>query len=152
AKISSMRCEAHTFLTACDDDVTVPISDRLRRHRNRPEPRAADEVNGHRRGFDRQRRQNRSLAGWILPLCGCGDLAEEDLGDFAGLGVCALERLGDNGLAEFVCGNARQRSIERADRRTCGASDDDGFLAVHEYLPSRIRGGSVAALLSNRNG
>ena len=128
----AVRGHAHRFLAAGDDDVAVAVEDRLVAERDRPQPRAAELVYAPRGALDRDAGADRGLPGRVLALTRGQDLAHDDLGDLRPLDARALQRLLDGDLAELVGGQIRERPVERADRRT-GCADDDDIVGHSEF-------------------
>ncbi len=128
AQMRGVRRHAHGFLTAGDDDVGISVQDRLIAERDRAQTGAAELVHAPRRDLDRNARRDRSLSRGILSLPGSQDLTQDDLGHALALDARARERRFDGDLAQRMARQRSQRAVERADRRTRRADNDNVVL------------------------
>ncbi len=76
---------------------------------------------------------HRGLASRVLALARCQDLAKDDLVHFVGGNVGTLESGLDRDGAELMGGCVGEGAVERADRRTRRA-DDDNICCSHEQV------------------
>ncbi len=126
AQVRGVLRLAHALLAAGDDDGGGARLDLLGAEGNGAQAGAAHLVDAPGRAIDRDAGGDRRLASRVLALAGREHLAEDDLGDVAGLDAGALDSRLDGDLSELVAGQARQRAVERADRRPRCAGNDDG--------------------------
>ncbi len=134
AQVDAVRRLAHALLTAGDDDLGIAVADRLIPERNGAQPRTAelvDAVSGH---LERNAGTDRGLPSRVLPFAGGEDLAHDDLGNILRLDMRAAQRLGDRDLAELMGRQAGEPAVERPDRGTRGARNDD---VGHQGSPHR---------------
>ena len=123
--MDAVRRLAHALLPAGDDDLGIAVADRLIPQRHGTQPRTAelvDAVGGH---LKRDACADRGLARRVLPFAGGEDLAHDDLGDVFRLDMRSSQRLGDRDLAELMGRQAGEPAVERPDRGSRGAGNDD---------------------------
>jgi hypothetical protein len=120
-----MRRQAHAFLAAGDHDLGISVADRLEAERHGAEPRPAELVDLKSRLLIGNARRNRRLARRVLALARGQDLAENHLGDFAGLDLGPLQHFDDRRLAELMRRQLGERPAKGSDRGPRGGSDDD---------------------------
>ena len=125
AQIGRVGRERHRFLAARDDDAGVAIGDLLQAERNRPQAAAAQLVDAEGGLFLRKASLHRGLAGRILALRGAQDLPENHLVDLARVDLRGFERALDGDRAKLVRGGRAEGAVERADRGSLCAGNDN---------------------------
>ena len=122
-----VRRAVHRFHAAGDRDLGVAGPDLRGGQHDRLEPRAADAVDGRRRGRVREAGLEHGLARRGLAGAGLEDLAHQHVVDDGRRGIEAGPLHGgpDGDAAELRGGDAGQRAAELADRRARGADEID---------------------------
>ena len=133
-RCDGVRRERHRFLAAGDDDIGVAACDLLDAERDRAQAGAADLIDPEGGLFLRNAGLDRRLARRILALRGGEHLAENHFVHFARLDLGALESGLDGDRAELVGGGRAERAVERANRGSLCAGDDDLGIG-HDWLP-----------------
>jgi hypothetical protein len=128
-----MRGEAHILLAAGDDDVGVAGLDLLSAESDCAKSGAANLVHAPGGRLDGDASGDGGLPRWVLPLASGQNLTHDHFIDIRRRDVCAIERSADGDLAERVRWDARKRAVERANRRSRRA-DDDNILVFHSVL------------------
>ena len=132
--MDAVRRLAHALLAAGDDDLGIAVADRLIPERDGAQPRPAELVDAVGRHLERNAGADRGLPRRVLAFAGGEDLAHDDLGDVFRLDMGAAQRLGDRDLAELMGRQAGEPAVERPDRGTRGAGNDD---IGHQESPHR---------------
>ncbi len=128
-----MRRKAHALLAAGDHDVGIAGRDLLRAESDGAEARAAHLVHAEGRRLDRNAGRDRRLTRRVLALDRRQYLAHDHFIDIGRRHAGPIERRLDGDLAERMRRQGRQRAIERANRRSRRA-DDDNILVFHTHL------------------